>query len=171
MAIGKNLKKFCEMRGMTLKALSEKSGVPIKTIYAITANDPYSISTTTMGKLCRALNIGFDGLSMDPETYKGIMRQYDEWLRQHDKEPLQQPQHLSVTLPEGVYLVEDHEPEPGLYGYGEILQIIYPEGTIDVTQEELDGLKENIRRYVAFTLENFKQDHEDRLVENDDPAA
>ena len=51
---------------------------------------------------------------------------------------------------------------------GEELKIIYPEGTIELTQEEMDGLKESIGRYVAFALENFKLDHEDRLEENED---
>lgn len=172
MAIGENLKKICKEKGITLSELSIMSGVSVKTIYYITANDPQSISTTTMEKLCRALNIDFDRLSMDPEEYKAHMKKVDDYIRQHENDDFkQEEQHIDVTLPKGVYLIEDYEPYPGLYGYCEELKIVYPDGTIDVTQEELDGLKENIRRYVAFTLENFKQDHKDRLVENEDPAA
>lgn len=168
MAIGENLKKICKSRGLSLTELSKLSGVSVKTIYYITANDPKSISTLTMEKLCKALEIDSNRLCMDPEDYRAYMKQIDDYIRQHENELKPERQHLSVILPEGVYLVEDHEPYPGLYGYGEVIQIIYPEGAIDITQEEMDGLKENIRRYVAFTLENFKQDHEDRLIEKED---
>lgn len=168
MAIGENLKHICKMRGMTLKELSKKSGVPVGTIYSITLRDPASVNSETMRALCGALEVDSDKLRMDPEDYKAHMKQIDDYIRQHENEPKPERQHLSVILPEGVYLVEDHEPYPGLYGYGEVIQIIYPDGAIDITQEEMDGLKENIRRYVAFTLENFKQDHEDRLIEKED---
>ena len=57
MAIGENLKKICKSRGMSLTELSKLSGVSVKTIYYITANDPKSISTLTMEKLCKALNV------------------------------------------------------------------------------------------------------------------
>ena len=113
-------------------------------------------------------------LRMDPEEYKAYEKQVDDYIRQHENEPNKpDKQYLSVALPEGVYLVEDHEVYPGRYGDCELIQIVYPEGTIDITQEEMDGLKKNIRRYAAFTLESFKQDHEDRLIENekDDPTT
>ena len=169
MAIGENLKKICKKKGLTLKELAQKSGVPVKTIYSITANDLNNINTTTMEKLCKALEVDSARLVLDPEAYNELIKKHSSLFIEHGIEP--ERQCLSVTLPEGVYLIEDPEPIPGLFGYGEELKIIYPEGTIELTQEELDGLKENIRRYVAFTLENFKQDHEDRLVENEDPAA
>lgn len=168
MAIGENLKHICKMRGMTLKELSKKSGVPVGTIYSITLRDPTSVNSETMRALCGALEVDSDKLRMDPEEYKAHMKKVDDYIRQHENDDFkQEPQRLSVTLPEGVYLIEDYEPVPGLYGYGEELKIIYPEGTIEVTQEEMDELKENIRRYVAFTLENFKLDHEDRIIENE----
>lgn len=69
MAIGENLKKICKSRGMSLTELSKLSGVSVKTIYYITANDPKSISTITMDKLCKALNVDTllyeDGFFMD----------------------------------------------------------------------------------------------------------
>lgn len=168
MAIGENLKKICKKKGLTLKELAKLSGISVKTIYSITANDLSNISSLTMNKLCKALDIDSDRLCMDPEEYKAYMKKIDDHIRQHENDDFkQEPQRLSVTLPKGVYLIEDYEPVPGLYGYAEGLKIIYPEGTIEVTQEEIDGLKENIRRYVAFTLENFKLDHDDRLLENE----
>lgn len=171
MAIGENLKRICKEKGITLTELSKLSGISVKTIYYITANDPKSISTTTMEKLCKALEIDSYRLCMDPEEYEAHMKKIDDYIRQHENDELkQEPQHIDVTLPEGVYLIEDYEPIPGLYGYAEDLKIIYPDGTIELTQEEMYLLKENIRRYVAFTLENFKLDHEDRLEENEDQA-
>lgn len=171
MAIGENLKKICKEKGLTLKELAQLSGVSVKTIYSITANDLSNISSLTMNKLCKALDVDSDRLLMDPKEYRAYMKKIDDYIRQHENDDFkQEPQRLSVTLPEGVYLIEDYEPVPGLYGYGEDLKIIYPEGTIDVTREEMDGLKENITRYTAFTLENFKKDHEDRIIENDDPT-
>lgn len=168
MPIGKNIKKIAKDKNLTIKELAQKSGVPYGTITNIISRDQESISTTTMEKLCKALEIDSYRLCMDPEEYKAHMKKVDDYIRQHENEPKPERQHLSVILPKGVYLVEDHEPYPGLYGYGEVIQIIYPDGAIDITQEEMDGLKENIRRYVAFTLENFKQDHEDRLIEKED---
>ena len=168
MAIGENLKKICKKKGLTLKELAQKSGVPVKTIYSITANDLNNINTTTMEKLCKTLGVNSPMLVLDPEAYNELMQKHSGFLIEHGIEP--ERQRLSVTLPEGVYLIEDHEPIPGLYGYAEEIKIVYPDGSIDLTQEEMDGLKENIRRYVAFALENFKLDHEDRLEENDDPA-
>ena len=57
MAIGKNLKYICKMRGITLKELSEKSGVPLGTIYSITLRDPGSINSETMKALCDTLGV------------------------------------------------------------------------------------------------------------------
>lgn len=168
MPIGKNIKKIAKDKNLTIKELAQKSGVPYGTITNIISRDQESISTTTMDKLCKALNVDSDMLLMDPKEYRDYMKKIDDYIRQHENDDFkQEPQRLSVTLPEGVYLIEDYEPVPGLYGYGEELKIIYPEGTIEVTQEEMDELKENIRRYVAFTLENFKLDHEDRIIENE----
>lgn len=168
MPIGKNIKKIAKDKNLTIKELAQKSGVPYGTITNIISRDQESISTTTMEKLCKALEIDSYRLCMDPEEYKAHMKKVDDYIRQHENDDFkQEEQHIDVTLPKGVYLIEDYEPVPGLYGYDEELKIIYPEGTIEVTQEEIDGLKENIRRYVAFTLENFKLDHNDRLIENE----
>lgn len=169
MAIGENLKRICKEKGITLAELSKLSGISVKTIYYITANDPKSISTATMEKICKALEIDSYRLCMDPEEYKAYEKWLNGWLKRHENDDFkQEKQRISVTLPEGVYLIEDPEPIPGLYGYAEEIKIVYPDGTIDLTQKEMDGLKENIRRYVAFALENFKLDHEDRLIENED---
>lgn len=172
MGIGKNIKTITKNKGITLLELSKKSGVPINTIYTLTREDPDNATIRTINKLATALGIDSNMLRMDPEEYKAYEERVNDLLRKHENESKPEKQYLSVALPEGVYLVEDHEVYPGCYGYSELIQIVYPEGTIDITQEEMDGLKKNIMRYAAFTLENFKQDHEDRLIENekDDPT-
>lgn len=173
MGIGKNIKTITKNKGITLLELSKKSGVPINTIYTLTREDPDNATIRTINKLAAALDIDSNMLRMDPEEYETYKKQVDDYIRKHENDSKPDKQYLSVALPEGVYLVEDYEAYPGCYGYSELIQIVYPEGTIDVTQEEMDSLKENIRRYAAFTLESFKQDHEDRLIENekDDPTA
>lgn len=173
MGIGKNIKTITKNKGITLLELSKKSGVPINTIYTLTREDPDNATIRTINKLAAALDIDSNMLRMDPEEYETYKKQVDDYIRKHENDSKLDKQYLSVALPEGVYLVEDHEVYPGRYGDCELIQIVYPEGTIDITQEEMDDLKKNIRRYAAFTLESFKQDHEDRLIENekDDPTA
>ena len=158
MGIGKNIKTITKNKGITLLELSKKSGVPINTIYTLTSEDPDNATLRTINKLAAALDIDSNMLRMDPEEYKAYEKQENE-TKLLDRE------FLRVPLPEGVHLVEDYEDA--------LTQVVYPEGTIDVTYEEMDRVKENIERYAAFTLESFKQDHKDRIKENkkDDPTT
>lgn len=166
MGIGKNIKTITKNKGITLLELSKKSGVPINTIYTLTSEDPDNATLRTINKLAAALDIDSNMLRMDPEEYKAYEKQVDDYIRQQENETkLLDREFLRVPLPEGVHLVEDHEDA--------LTQVVYPEGTIDVTYEEMDRIKENIERYAAFTLESFKQDHKDRIRENkkDDPTT
>lgn len=183
MGIGKNIKTITKNKGITLLELSKKSGVPINTIYTLTSEDPEKATPRTINRLAAALGVDSNMLRMDPEEYKEYEKQelifllginpekYDIYneeikklVRQHENESKPDKQYLSVALPEGIHMVEDYEDA--------LTQIVYPEGTIDVTYEEMDKIKENIERYAAFTLESFKQDHKDRIRENkkDDPT-
>lgn len=161
MGIGKNIKTITKEKGITLVELSKKSGVPLNTIYTLTREDPENATPRTMNKLAVALDIDSNTLRMDPDELQISYR-----LKLYKgKSKLLDREFLRVALPEGVHLVEDYEDA--------LTQIVYPEGTIDVTYEEMDKVKENIERYAAFTLESFKQDHEDRIRENkkDDPTT
>lgn len=161
MGIGKNIKTITKEKGITLVELSKKSGVPLNTIYTLTREDPENATPRTMNKLAVALDIDSNTLRMDPDEFQISYR-----LKLYKgKSKLLDREFLRVALPEGVHLVEDYEDA--------LTQIVYPEGTIDVTYEEMDKVKENIERYAAFTLESFKQDHEDRIRENkkDDPTT
>lgn len=161
MGIGKNIKTITKEKGITLVELSKKSGVPLNTIYTLTREDPENATPRTMNKLAVALDIDSNTLRMDPDEFQISYR-----LKLYKgKSNLLDREFLRVPLPEGVHLVEDYEDA--------LTQIVYPEGVIDVTYEEMDRLKENIERYAAFTLESFKQDYKDRIKENkkDDPTT
>lgn len=162
MGIGKNIKTITKNKGMTLVELSKKSGVSLNTIHTLTRDDPDNATLRTIDRLAAALGVDSNFLRMNPEDYKA----YEEQVRMRIKLQgmLLDREFLRVALPKGVHLVEDYEDA--------LTQIVYPEGTIDVTYEEMDRVKENIERYAAFTLESFKQDHKDRIRENkkDDPT-
>lgn len=185
MGIGKNIKTITKNKGITLVELSKRSGVSLNTIHMLTRDDPDNATMRTIDRLAEALGVDSKKLRMDPKEYEEYERQeliyllgidpdkydtYSEDLKQlitpsENKSKLLDREFLRVPLPEGVHLVEDYKDA--------LTQIVYPEGTIDVTYEEMDRVKENIERYAAFTLENFKQDHEDRIRENkkDDPTT
>ena len=185
MGIGKNIKTITKNKGITLVELSKRSGVSLNTIHMLTRDDPDNATMRTIDRLAEALGVDSKKLRMDPKEYEEYERQelidllgidpdkydtYSEDLKQlitpsENKSKLLDREFLRVPLPEGVHLVEDYKDA--------LTQIVYPEGTIDVTYEEMDRVKENIERYAAFTLESFKQDHKDRIRENkkDDPTT
>lgn len=57
MGIGKNVKALAKDRGLNLIELSEKSGVPINTIYTLTREDPENATTRTLSRLAEALEV------------------------------------------------------------------------------------------------------------------
>lgn len=62
MAIGENIKDLCSEKGLTLKELSEKSGIPVNTIYTLTREDPENARNTTLKPLADALEVDVDFL-------------------------------------------------------------------------------------------------------------
>lgn len=57
MGIGKNVKALAKAKGLNLVELSEKSGVPINTIYTLTREDPRNATMRTLDRLAEALEI------------------------------------------------------------------------------------------------------------------
>lgn len=57
MGIGKNVKALAKAKGLNLIELSEKSGVPVNTIYTLTQVDPKNATTRTLDKLAKALEV------------------------------------------------------------------------------------------------------------------
>lgn len=74
MGIGKNVKALAKDRGLNLIELSEKSGVPVNTIYTLTQVDPKNATTRTLDKLAKALEV-------HPET----LRTGKEYVSESDK--------------------------------------------------------------------------------------
>ena len=134
MAIGENLKKICKSRGMSLTELSKLSGVSVKTIYYITANDPKSISTLTMEKLCKALNVETllyeDGFFMD---YSNKIKDL-------------------LELPG--FRLEYNEDDGGLYLI-DTINNIYIEPSI----KEIDSLRNTISVFSRFAVNDLFQEY------------
>lgn len=57
MGIGKNVKALARSRRLSLVELSEKSGVPINTIYTLTREDPRNATMRTLDRLAEALEV------------------------------------------------------------------------------------------------------------------
>lgn len=57
MGIGKNVKALAKDRGLNLVELSEKSGVPLNTIYTLTGEDPRNATMRTLDRLAEALEV------------------------------------------------------------------------------------------------------------------
>lgn len=74
MGIGKNVKALAKAKGLNLVGLSEKSGVPVNTIYTLTQLDPKNATSRTLDKLAKALEV-------NPET----LRTGKEYVSESDK--------------------------------------------------------------------------------------
>mgnify|MGYP004502382637 FL=1 len=57
MGIGKNVKALARSRKLSLVELSEKSGVPLNTIYTLTREDPRNATMRTLDRLAEALKV------------------------------------------------------------------------------------------------------------------
>lgn len=135
MAIGENLKKICKSRGISLTELSKLSGVSVKTIYYITANDPKSISTTTMAKLCEALKV-------ESLNYSSGFFPLDHSNRINDL----------FELP-GVKL-EYNEEDASLYLIDTINNIY-----IEPSLKEIDSLRDTISVFSRFAVNDLFQEY------------
>lgn len=134
MAIGENLKKICKSRGMSLTELSKLSGVSVKTIYYITANDPKSISTITMDKLCKALNV-------DTLLYEdGFFMDYSNKIKD------------LLELPG--FRLEYNEDDGGLYLIDTINNIY-----IEPSLKEIDILRNTISVFSRFAVNDLFQEY------------
>ena len=67
MGIGKNVKALAKAKGLNLVELSEKSGVPVNTIYTLTQIDPKNATSRTLDKLAKALEVNLETLRTGKE--------------------------------------------------------------------------------------------------------
>lgn len=57
MGLGKTINAIRRQKGLALKELSDVSGVPVSTLYRIIETDQESISSKTLDKICKGLDI------------------------------------------------------------------------------------------------------------------
>ena len=57
MGVGIRIKKILREKNMTIKELSDKSGVSLNTLYSITKRDSKRIDNIILQKICAALDI------------------------------------------------------------------------------------------------------------------
>lgn len=69
MGVGRAIKNLATIKGMTLKELSEKSGISYRAITSIVARDSDKINEDTYKVLSKAL--GFEGISVEDFIYCG----------------------------------------------------------------------------------------------------
>lgn len=141
MAIGKNLKYICKMRGMTLKELSEKSGIPIGTIYSITQRDPDSINSETMKNLCIAL-----GISSDSIVYGDLLGMYEGYGIPKEEKKAINNNGLGALLDLDGYDLTFSE-------YG--IFLIYPGGKKYISPEVSEKLTAECSKLVKYVLNDF----------------
>ena len=66
MGVGVRLKRILSQRNMTIKELSELSGISINTLYSITKRDSKRVDYYTIGLISRSLKINPNELLSDP---------------------------------------------------------------------------------------------------------
>lgn len=57
MGLGRTIDAIRRQKGMELKELAEKSEIPLNTLYKIIETDQNSVSTKTLDKVCKGLDI------------------------------------------------------------------------------------------------------------------
>ena len=85
MGIGKNVKALARSRRLSLVELSEKSGVPLNTIYTLTREDPRNATMRTLDRLAEALEVDVrtlqTGMLYAPEKESNLTKLILEIIR------------------------------------------------------------------------------------------
>ena len=69
MGVGMQLKSILRDNNMTIKELSEKTGIPINTLYSITKRDSLRVDRVILERISKALNV--DTYDLYPEEMRG----------------------------------------------------------------------------------------------------
>ena len=141
---GEKIKQLRLGRGLTQRQLSEKSGVIETTIrkYELGAQNP---KTDNLQKIATALGVPVYTL-MDEPGAKAFLKNcfwtvdLDEKLKQVG---------CSIGTAEG------HEEV--------FVWLNYPEGTLEVSEDELKELNDSVDSFMRFKLEELKEKHKDRF--------
>lgn len=86
MGVGIRLKEVLRKRGMTIKQLSELSGVPVNTLYSITKRDSNRVDVLILNRIAEVLNISTDVLNeqqigIDMPDKRGKTETFFPWTK------------------------------------------------------------------------------------------
>ena len=73
MGVGFRLKTLLRERNMTIKELSEISGIPKNTLYSITKRDSERVDATVIQAMARVLNVSFEDLAGEERTIRKLL--------------------------------------------------------------------------------------------------
>ena len=77
MGLGTNIKRLLAVKRMSIKELSQKTGIPLNTLYSITRRDSASTKSEYLIKISLALEVGLDELLFLPAAdwvYGGVAK-------------------------------------------------------------------------------------------------
>ena len=85
MGVGSRLKKLLAERNMSIRELSDKTGISLNTLYNVTKRDNNNIRIDSLQKIAKALNVTMDFLvGTVPEPTTEIVPQ-EEFFKDFDK--------------------------------------------------------------------------------------
>ena len=121
MGVGLRLKEILRAKSLTIKQLAEVSGVSINTLYSITKRDSERVDDVLIQRIAAALGVSVSDL-----------------LGQEKQEAQHGP--WSFSLEQKLAAVGC---SIGFYEEDAALWINYPDGTLEVTEEELKALNDS----------------------------
>ncbi len=104
MGLGKNLKEILKQKNMTIKDLSEKTGISANTLYSITKRDGRTARFDIIKKICSVLGVSESdllGFDIQPEDYKTknnneIIRVYEVHKNSDSRNKISNPKAKSL---------------------------------------------------------------------------
>lgn len=135
MGVGLRLKEILRAKSLTIKQLAEVSGVSINTLYSITKRDSERVDDVLIQRIAAALGVSVSDL-----------------LGQEKQEAQHSP--WSFSLEQKLAAVGC---SIGFYEEDAALWINYPDGTLEVTEEELKALNDSADSFLRFKLAELKE--------------
>lgn len=133
MGVGLRLKEALRIKSLTIKQLAEASGVSVNTLYSITKRDSERVDDILLQRIAAALGVTVD------------------YLMGRGAEP---PNLWDYALEQKLAAVGC---SIGFYEEDAALWINYPDGTLEVTEEELKALNDSADSFLRFKLAELKE--------------
>ena len=137
MGVGMPTKEVLRLKSLTIKQLSAISGVSLNTLYSITKRDSERVDDVLLQRIAAALGVPVAELLGQGCAQSGA---WDAALDQ---------KLAAVGCSVGFY--EDDA----------ILWINYPDGTLEVTEDDLRALNDSADSYLRFKLAELKEARKD----------